>query len=184
MKEQYTLTIYTEDRFDLINKISLVFSRRNIKIEGITISICEIENVYKYTILITETFETVRNIALQIEKIIEVFKCFFHTNEEIIWTQVVLFKMPTSQIMTNQKLNDLLRKHNAKHLAVESTYTIFEYTFQEINSFNLMNELKAFELVEFIESSRIAIAKSGEGLHSINKLFSEISQDATGQIRG
>lgn len=164
MKKQHTLTIYTEDRFDLINKISLVFTRRNIKIESLNISICEIVDVYKYTILITETFEAVRNIALQIEKIIEVFKCSFHTDEEIIWTKVVLFKIPTSQIMTNEKLNDLLKKHNAKHLAVDSVYTIFEYTVQEIQTVNLITALKDFELVEFIESSRIAIAKSGKGL--------------------
>ncbi|MBZ4035421.1 acetolactate synthase small subunit [Flavobacterium sp. 17A] len=162
MKQQYTLTIHTEDRFDLIHKISLVFTRRNIKIEGLSISICEIDTVYKYTILITESLETVRNMALQIEKIIEVFKCCYYTNEEIVWTKVVLFKIPTSQIMINEKLNELLRKHNAKHLSVQSTFTIFECTFQEIDSPNLIRELKEFELVEFIESSRIALVKSGK----------------------
>ena len=161
MKEQHNLTIYTEDRFDLINKISLVFTRRNIKIESLNISLCEIDDIYKYTILITETPDAVRNIALQIEKIIEVLKCTYHTNQDIVWTQVVLFKIPTNQIITNEKLNDFLRKYNAKHLSVASTYTIFEFTVQEIQSINMIKELEKFELVEFVESSRIAIAKSG-----------------------
>lgn len=163
MKEQHTLTIYTEDRFDLINKITLVFTRRNIKIESLNISLCEMEDIYKYTIVITETPDAVRNVALQIEKIIEVFKCSFHTNQDIVWTQVVLFKIPTNQIIINEKLNELLRKYNAKHLSVDSTYTIFEYTVQEMQSINLITELKECELVEFVESSRIAIAKSGNG---------------------
>lgn len=163
MKEQHNLTIYTEDRFDLINKISLVFTRRNIKIESLNISLCEIDDIYKYTILITETPDAVRNIALQIEKIIEVFKCTYHTNQDIVWTQVVLFKIPTNQIIINKKLNDMLKKYNAKHLSVGNTYTIFEFTVQEIQSINLVKELKKFELVEFVESSRIAIAKSGKG---------------------
>lgn len=167
MKEQYTLTIYTEDRFDLINKIALVFTRRNIKIESLNISLCETDEIYKYTILITETLEAVRNVALQIEKIIEVFKCCYNTNDEIVWTQVVLFKIPTDQIILNEKLNDLLRKYNAKHLAVESTYTIFEYTVQELQNINLIKELKKFDLVEFVQSSRIAIAKSGTGFNRI-----------------
>lgn len=163
MKQQHTLTIYTEDRFDLIHKITLVFTRRNIKIENLNISLCEMDDIYKYTILITETSEAVRNVALQIEKIIEVFKCSFYTNEDIVWSQVVLFKIPTNQIIINEKLNDLLRKYNTRHLNVDSTYSIFEYTVQEMQSFDLITELKEFELVEFVESSRIAIAKLGIG---------------------
>ncbi|MBB4802630.1 acetolactate synthase-1/3 small subunit [Flavobacterium nitrogenifigens] len=171
MKEQHTLTIYTEDRFDLLNKIMLVFTRRNIKIESLNISLSEMDDIYKYTILITESSEAVRNVALQIEKIIEVFKCSYHTNEDIVWTQVVLFKIPTNQIMINEKLNDLLRKYNARHLNVDSSYTIFEYTVQETQSINLIKELKEFELVEFIESSRIAIAKSGNGVIKEQNIF-------------
>lgn len=68
MKQEYTLTAYTEDQMGLLNKITIMLTRKQINIKSLNISTCEIDKMYRCTLVINETFEIARNIALQIEK--------------------------------------------------------------------------------------------------------------------
>lgn len=162
MKKEYTLTAYTEDQMGLLNKITIILSRRKISLESLNVSACEIDKMYRCTLVINETFEVVRNIVLQIEKIIEVFTCYCSTNEEIIWKQIALFKVRTSGVINNERTDHLLRKYNAKYLTIEKDFTILEATGQENEIHNLVVELKDFELIEFIKSARIAVTMNNE----------------------
>ncbi|KOP39877.1 acetolactate synthase small subunit [Flavobacterium sp. WLB] len=162
MKQEYTLTAYTEDQMGLLNKITVILSRRKISLESLNISTCEIDKMYRCTLVINDTFEVVRNIALQIEKIIEVFKCYYSTNDEIVWKQIALFKIKTSSIM-NEEMNYLLRKYNTQFITIEKDFTVFEATGHENEIKNLALELKKFELIEFVKSGRIAVAFNNEG---------------------
>ena len=71
MKNEFTLTIYSEDQLRLMNKLSSMFIRKQIDILSLNMSICEIDKVCRHTIVITETLNTVVNLVAQIEKIIE-----------------------------------------------------------------------------------------------------------------
>ncbi|AWK05728.1 acetolactate synthase small subunit [Flavobacterium crocinum] len=163
MKEQYTLTFYTEDQMGLVNKTAVIFSRRKISFESFNISLCEINSMYRFTIVVTETFETVRNLTLQIEKIIDVYKCYFSTNAEIVYTQTTLFKVLTHKV-TNDSVQQLLQKHNPQYRSLERDYTIFEVTAQETEIDSLAKSLIENGLIELIKSPRIALIKSGKGL--------------------
>lgn len=156
MKQEYTLTAYTEDQMGLLNKITVILSRRKISLESLNISTCETDKMYRCTLVINDTFEVVRNIALQIEKIIEVYKCYCNTNDEIVWKQMGLFKVKTSSIM-NEEMNHLFRKYNTRFITIEKDFTVFEATGHEDEINNLAAELKHFELIEFIKSARIAV---------------------------
>ncbi|WP_291286303.1 acetolactate synthase small subunit [Flavobacterium sp.] len=165
MKQEYTLTAYTEDQMGLLNKITIILTRRKISIESINISTCEIDKMYRCTLVIKETSETVRNIALQIEKIIEVFKCYYHTNEEIVWKQMGLFKVMTSSFINDFNMNHLLKKYNARSIIIEKDFTVFEATGQEDTINDLAVELTNFGLIEFIKSARIAVTLNTESFH-------------------
>lgn len=163
MKKEYTLTIYTENQIGLINKIAIMFSRRKLSLESLNSSPSEIEKIYRFTIVIKETEAVVKNLVRQIEKIVDVFKCYCNTNEEIIWQQMALYKVPTSVILKEVKVERLLRQYGAKAVVTQEDYTVFEATGkdQEIN--NLLEKLNRFGLIEFVKSSRIALIKSSEG---------------------
>ncbi|GAA6765550.1 hypothetical protein AAFH68_14860 [Flavobacterium sp. CGRL1] len=160
MKQEYTFTAYTEDQMGLLNKITIILSRRKISIKSLNISTCEIDKMYRCTLVIEETFEIARNIALQIEKIIEVFKCYCSTNEEIIWKQMGLFKVITSNFINEENMNHLLRKQSVRFITIEKDFIVFEATGQEEELDNLAAELRNFGLIEFIKTARIAVASN------------------------
>jgi len=165
MKQEYTLTIYTENQVGLINKIAIMFSRRKINLESLNTSPSEIENIYRFTLVVIEVESVVKNLVRQLEKIIDVFKVYYNTNDEIIWQQMALYKVPTSVIMKDVKVERLLREFGAKAVVIRDDYTVFETTGQELEIGNLLIELSKYGLIEFVRSSRIAIIKSSEGVH-------------------
>lgn len=165
MKIEHTLSVYTENQVGLLNKISIIFSRRKISLESFNSSPSEIENIYRFTIVVNESVEVVKNLVRQIEKIVDVFKVFSNTNEEIIWQQMALYKVPTSIIMKEVKVERLLREYGANVVVIREDYTVFEATGQKEEINNLLKELHKYGLIEFVRSSRIAIIKSSEGVH-------------------
>lgn len=165
MKIEHTLSVYTENQVGLLNKISIIFSRRKISLESFNSSPSEIENIYRFTIVVNETADVVKNLVRQIEKIVDVFKVFSNTNEEIVWQQIALYKVPTAVIMKEVKVERLLREYGAKAVVIREDFTVFEATGQNEEIDKLLKELDKYGLIEFVRSSRIAIIKSSNGVH-------------------
>ena len=52
MKQEFTVTVYTENQVGLLNRIAIIFSRRKINIESLNTSPSEIEGIHRFTIVI------------------------------------------------------------------------------------------------------------------------------------
>ncbi len=171
MKQEYTLTIYTENQVGLLNRIAIIFSRRKINIESMNTSPSEIEGIHRFNILINDTEDAVRKIVRQIEKQVDVLKAYFNTNDTIIWQELALYKVPTDVIAEKVKVERLLRTYGARVVAIMSDYTIFETTGQREETDTLLKVLGEYGLIEFVRSARIAIIKDSKGFHEKLKEF-------------
>ena len=60
MKRRYTISVFTEDIVGLLNRVTIVFTRRKINIESIAASDSEVKGIHRYTIVVTESEDTVR----------------------------------------------------------------------------------------------------------------------------
>ena len=171
MKQEYNLTIYTEHQVGLLNRIAIMFSRRKINIESLNTSPSEVEGIHRFNIVINETEDTVRKIVRQIEKQVEVLKAYYNNNEEIIWQELALYKVPTEQIAEKVKVERLLRTYGARVVAIRKDYTIFETTGQREETDRLIKVLEPYGLIEFVRSARVAIIKDSKGFHEKLKEF-------------
>ncbi|AWM14250.1 acetolactate synthase small subunit [Flavobacterium sp. NRK F10] len=165
MKQEYTITAYTENQVGILNKIAIMFSRRKISLESLNTSPSEVENIYRFTIVVKESESVVKNLVKQIGKIVDVLKVYVNTNDEIIWQQIALYKVPTEIIMKEAKVERLLRAYGANAVVIRNDYTVFESTGQDEEINKLLSELHKYGLIEFVRSSRIAIMKASEGIH-------------------
>src|SRR6201989_3142278 len=165
-KQEYTITVYTENQIGLLNRIAIIFSRRKINIESLNTSPSEIDSVHRFTIVINETEDVVRKLCRQIEKQVEVLKAYHNTNEEIVWQELALYKVPTDIIAEEVKVERLLREHGAKAVVIRKDYTVFEVAGHREETDNLIKVLEPFGLIEFVRSARVAIIKNSEGFNS------------------
>lgn len=166
MKKEYTITVYTENQIGLLNRIAIIFSRRKINIDSMNTSPSEIPGIHRFTILIDETEEVVRKVCRQIEKQVDVLKAYYNTNEEIIWQEMALYKVPTEIIAEEVLVERLLREHGAKAVVIRKDYTVFEVTGHREETDNLIKVLEPLGLIEFVRSARVAIIKASNGFHA------------------
>ena len=170
-REEFTVTVYTENQIGLLNRIAIIFSRRKINIESLNTSPSEVEGIHRFTIVINETEELVRKLCRQIEKQVEVLKAYFNTADEIVWQEMALYKVPTDEIAEKVKVERLLRKYGARAVVIRKDYTIFEATGQREETDKLVKVLEPYGLIEFVRSARVAIIKASSGFHEKLKEF-------------
>lgn len=171
MKQEFTLTVYTENQIGLLNRISIIFSRRKINIHSLNTSPSEVPGIHRFNIVIDETEEVVKKLVRQIEKQVDVLKAYYNTNEEIIWQEMSLYKIPTDAITEKVKVERLLREFGARAVAIRKDYTVFETTGHREETDKLIKFLEPFGLIEFVRSARIAIIKDSSGFHDKVKEF-------------
>jgi len=170
-KQEFTITVYTENHIGLLNRIAIIFSRRKINIESLNTSPSEVPGIHRFTIVTNETEEVVRKLVRQVEKQVEVLKAYYNTNEEIIWQELALYKVPTEVIAEEVKVERLLRQHGAKAVVIRKDYTVFEVAGQREETNNLIKVLEPYGLIEFVRSARVAIIKASNGFHEKLKEF-------------
>ena len=170
-KQEYTITVYTENHIGLLNRIAIMFSRRKINVESLNTSPSEVESIHRFTIVIRETEEVVRKLVKQIEKQVEVLKAYFNTADEIVWQELALYKVPTDEIAEKVKVERLLRQYGARAVVIRKDYTVFETTGLREETDKLVEVLAPYGLIEFVRSARVAIIKNSSGFHEKLKEF-------------
>src|ERR1700744_1536841 len=173
-KQEYNITVYTENQIGLLSRIAIMFSRRKINIESLNTSPSEIESIHRFNIVITESEEVVRKICRQIEKQVEVLKVYYSTNEDVIWQELALYKVSTDVIAEKVSVERLLRENGARAVVIRKDYTVFETTGHREETDKLVEILQPFGLIEFVRSARVAIIKNSDGFNSKLREFERL----------
>lgn len=171
LKKEFTITVYTENQIGLLNRLAIIFTRRKINIDSLNTSPTEVESVHRFTIVINETEDVVRKLCRQIEKQVEILKAYYNTNDEIIWQEMALYKVPTEVIAEKVKVERLLREKGARVVVIRKDYTVFETSGHREETEAVIKALEPYGLIEFVRSARIAIIKDSKGFHEKLKEF-------------
>ncbi|HKO76189.1 MAG TPA: hypothetical protein VJU52_03175 [Flavobacterium sp.] len=123
MQQEFTITLFSEKQEGLINKVALILTRRKININSFTVVFCKTENLYRFTITLIETEAAVQNIVYQMEKVIEVFKCYLQTEAELSTHQILLLKFPNSD--EKEKEKQVTSIINAVPIIQETDYCVY-----------------------------------------------------------
>jgi acetolactate synthase I/III small subunit len=159
MKQEYIITIYSENHIGLLTRITIVFTRRKVNIETLTVSESAIQGVYKFTIVIKSTEEQTIKIVGQIEKQIDVLKAFYHTNDEMIYQEIALYKVPTKALYESDTIEKVVRNSGARILEITRDYTVIEKTGHKEETQALFEELNKSKVMQFIRSGRVALTR-------------------------
>lgn len=173
-KQLFTISVYTENNIGLLNRISAIFLKRHINLLSMTASASEIDNVYRFVIVVKITEEAVKKIVGQIEKQIEVIRAFYHTDNDTIFQETVLFKIKSSLLFEEPKIQNIIKASNAEIVTVNRRWFVLSKTGRRMEVEVLYEKLKPFGLLQFVRSGRIAITKDPMNI-------SEILQEFTGE---
>ena len=160
-KTLYTITIFSENTVGLLSQVTSVFTRRQLNIETLSVSASALEAIHKFTITVFCNEETIKKVVLQIDKRVDVLKSYYNTDDELIFQEIALYKLATSDFLKIKSVEDLIRKHNARILDINENNVVLEKTGHYQETQDLFEELsKTIGVLQFIRSGRVAITKS------------------------
>jgi acetolactate synthase I/III small subunit len=166
LKDSYTISAFSENHIGLLNRITIIFTRRQVNIESLTVSQSAIPGIHKFTIVVNETEERVEKVVKQIDKLVEVLKAYYHHDNEIVHQEIALYKVPTEELLKSETLETTIRKHNARILEVMPEYTVIEKTGHKEETQELFDDLSKYGVKQFTRSGRVAVTKLSEELFS------------------
>ncbi|MDY4942209.1 MAG: acetolactate synthase small subunit [Candidatus Limisoma sp.] len=186
MSKLYTVTVFTENRVGLLNQISIIFTRRCLNIESLSVSPSSIPGIHKFTITVWSDHSTIAKVTKQIEKRIEVLRSFFYTDDELVYQEIALYKVPTEQLLDEKELEKIIRRYNARILEMDRTFTVIEMTGHSDETSALFNDLKKYGILQFVRSGRVAVTKTDEELLNMylenqDKRLERIEQQCSNQ---
>jgi acetolactate synthase I/III small subunit len=176
MKQEYTISLFTEDHIGILGQITIILTRRQINIDSFTASESAVKGVYLLTIVVKTTPEMIQKVARQMEKLIDVLKVFVHTSEQIIYQEIALFKVTTSGLMSGNIIDHIVRTYNVRILEVSPEYMVLEKTGQRTEINDLLAHLEPLGLLQFAKSGRVAITRQVRELSSYLKEMDEANR--------
>ena len=159
-KKWFTISVYSENSVGLLNRISGIFLKRHINIEGLNVSKSEIEHVSKFTIVVNTTEDWTRKIVAQIEKQIEVIKAFYHTDDEIIYQESALFKIDSRLLFDERQIQNIIKESNSQIVTVSREFFVLAKTGRRHEIDEMHDELEPYGIMQFVRSGRIAVTKA------------------------
>ena len=161
----YTICIFTENSIGLLNRITIIFTRRRVNIESLTVSETERKGVSRFTIVIRhESREEVEKLVRQIRKIVEVLAVFGYLNDEIVFNEIALYKIATPLGTKSLDVETINKQYKAWVVYWGLDYVVIEKTGNNDDIFAFLDYLKQYEILEFVRSGRVAVGKTEKGL--------------------
>lgn len=165
--KKYTISIYTENNLGLLNRISTIFVKRHINIENLTASNSEIEGVSRFIITVEMTEIAVKKLIGQIEKQIEVIKAFYHTDDELIYSETAWFKFRQELLFESPQIQNIIADHNMRIVTVNKIFFVVEKTGRRNEIEELYEEFKPFGIAQFVRSGRVVVSKEAMNIRKI-----------------
>ncbi|MBN1462355.1 MAG: acetolactate synthase small subunit [Paludibacteraceae bacterium] len=160
-KKLYTVTVFSENQVGLLNQITIIFTRRSINIETLSVSPSALPGIHKFTITCYTDKDMIVKVVKQIDKRIDVLKSYYNVDEELVHQEIALYKISSKKILARGIMEDLIRKHNMQVLELNEHYVVFQKTGHHAETQALFDELQTSTgVLQFIRSGRVAITKS------------------------
>ena len=167
LKKTFTVSIYTENNIGLLNRISAIFLKRHINIESLTTSLSEIENIFRFVIVVNTSEFMIKRLIKQIEKQIEVIASFYHTNDQTIFLETALYKVKSKSLFDEKHIQKIIKNSQANIVTVSPNYFVIEKTGWREDTEKLYMELEPYGLLQFVRSGRISVSKEPMNISNI-----------------
>jgi acetolactate synthase I/III small subunit len=161
----YTISIFTANAIGLLNRITIIFTRRRLNIESLTVCETERKGVSRFTIVIRHTNrDAVEKLVRQIRKIVDVMAVFGYLDDEIIFNEIALFKIETPLGGTPLDIRVINIDYNAKVVHWGLDYVVIEKNGTEEEIAEFYQYIKPWGILEYLKSGRVAVGKTEKGL--------------------
>jgi acetolactate synthase-1/3 small subunit len=156
----YTITVFSENTVGLLNQITIIFTRRRLNIETLSVSPSAIEGIHKFTITAFSDPDTIEKVVKQIDKRVGIIKTYCNTDDGIVHQEIAMYKVATDSLLHLGSIEDIVSRYNAHILEMTTDYVVFSKIGHYADTQAMFKELSnRVGVLQFIRSGRVAITK-------------------------
>jgi acetolactate synthase-1/3 small subunit len=160
-RKLYTVIIFSENTVGLLNQITIIFTRRQLNIETLSVSPSAIKGIHKFTITTFADEDMIEKVVKQIDKRVDILKAYYNTDEDLVYQEIALYKLSAEAFVNLEGTEELIRRYNIRILEINSDCIVLEKSGRYEETQALFEELsRKTGVLQFIRSGRIAITKS------------------------
>ena len=160
-KTLYTITVFSENTVGLLGQITIIFTRRALNIETLSVSPSALKGIHKFTITVFTTEDVVEKVVKQIDKRIDILKAYYNTDDDLVFQEIALYKVPTDKLLEKGGVEDIIRKYHIRILEMNTDFVVLQKAGHYAETQQMFEELsESIGVLQFIRSGRVAITKS------------------------
>ena len=91
--KRFKLSVFTENMPGMLNRVSIIFTRRKINIESLNVSESEIKGISKFKIMVNTSEEQIIKITKQLEKQVDVLKANYYSESDMLLQDLAVSKL-------------------------------------------------------------------------------------------
>ena len=157
-KKLYTVIIFSENTVGLLNQITIIFTRRQLNIETLSVSPSAIQGIHKFTITTFADEDMIDKVVKQSDKRVDIFKAYYNTDGDLVFQEIALYKLSTELFIKMGTVEDLIRKYNARILEMNETCVVLEKSGHYDETQALFRELReTVGVLLFLRSGSVAL---------------------------
>ncbi|MBP6611444.1 MAG: acetolactate synthase small subunit [Paludibacter sp.] len=157
----YTITIFSENTVGLLGQITIIFTRRGLNIETLSVSPSAIKGIHKFTVTLLSTEDVVDKVVKQIDKRVDILKAYYNTDDDLIHQEIALYKVSTENILKQGSIEELIRRYHIRILEINNDFVVFQKAGHYAETQQMFEELsETVGVLQFIRSGRVAITRS------------------------
>jgi acetolactate synthase I/III small subunit len=169
----YTISIYTENYVGILHRVTSVFTKRKLNIENISVSPSEVKGIHRFTISLKMTKRTADVVIKQLEKQIDVLGAYVNDDEETIFQELALYKVPATDNGQRVAIERIINEYHARILSFTPEFVVIEKTGHQDLTQELFEKFQPLGLLEFTRSGLAAITKQPKNITSRIKEMEE-----------
>ena len=160
-KTLYTITVFSENTVGLLGQITIIFTRRALNIETLSVSPSALKGIHKFTITVFTTEDVVEKVVKQIDKRIDILKAYYNTDDDLVHQEIALYKVATDKLLEKGSVEDIIRKYHIRILEMNTDFVVLQKAGHYAETQQMFEELsETIGVLQFIRSGRVAITKS------------------------
>lgn len=169
---KHTLAVLVDNSSGVLARVASLFARRAFNIDSLAVGPTEDPTISRMTIVVNVEGHALEQVIRQLDKLINVI----HVSE-IKPTKSTQEELILVKVKENPRIESILVKYNAKIIDNTEGATIIEATNTVALNEELLDSLKQFGIIEFVQSGVVALAHGSMSLADQTLDIQSVSTD-------
>ena len=162
--ETHIIVVWVDNEASVLSRVVGLFSGRGYNIESLAVAeVDQSENLSRITIVTTGTPEVIKQIVLQLKKLVPVHKVgnFQREDKNVIFKEMALFKIVGNLSKIKQALN-VCKKYNPVILDETKKSAVIQITALRREVDKMAKNLKSLGLISVSRTGAVAMTRGAE----------------------